>query len=98
MTTAVTTGITETRTETIEGALELARIFRDRDLPLYLHSAPGVGKSDLTRQLAAEDKSGFIDIRVGTMLPEDLTGIPVPDLEKRVAVWLRATFWPNEKR
>jgi len=21
----------------------------------------------------------------------------VPDLEKRVAVWLRATFWPNEK-
>jgi hypothetical protein len=50
------------------------------------------------RQLAAEDKSGFIDIRVGTMLPEDLTGIPVPDLEQRMAIWLRATFWPEEQR
>lgn len=93
-----TTGVTEIRTETIEGAKELARVFRAKDIPLYLHSAPGIGKSDIMRQLAAEDDAGFKDIRVGTMLPEDLTGIPVPDLEKRVAVWLRATFWPEEKR
>lgn len=93
-----TSGATAVRTETIAGALELARIFRHKDIPLYLHSGPGIGKSDIMRQLAAEDKSGFIDIRVGTMLPEDLTGIPVPDLEKRVAVWLRATFWPELKR
>lgn len=98
MTSSTTTGATEVRTETIEGAKEMARIFRYQDIPLYLHSAPGVGKSDIMKQLAAEDKSGFIDIRVGTMLPEDLTGIPVPDLEKRLAVWLRATFWPEEKR
>jgi hypothetical protein len=98
MSTAETIGITEVRTETIEGAKELARIYRERDIPTYLHSAPGIGKSDVMRQLADETKSGFIDIRVGTMLPEDLTGIPVPDLEKLVAVWLRATFWPNESR
>lgn len=89
---------TEVGTETIEGAKELARIFREEDMPLYLHSAPGVGKSEVMRQLAAEDNSGFKDIRIGTMLPEDLTGIPVPDLEKRLAVWLRATFWPEEQR
>lgn len=83
------------RQETIQGALELARIFREKDIPLYLHSAPGIGKSDIMRQLATELKIGFIDIRVGTMLPEDLTGIPVPDLEKKVAIWLRANFWPN---
>lgn len=98
MSTSTTIGVTATRTETIAGAKELARIFREKDIPLYLHSAPGIGKSDIMRQLADEDKSGFIDIRVGTMLPEDLTGIPVPDLEKRLAVWLRATFWPEEKR
>ena len=90
--------VTDVRTETLAGAKELARIYREKDLPLYLHSAPGIGKSDIMRQLAAEDESGFIDIRVGTMLPEDLTGIPVPDLEQRIAVWLRATFWPNEER
>jgi len=98
MSTQATVGATEVRTETIETAKEMARIFRKKDIPLYMHSAPGIGKSDVMRQLAAEDKSGFIDIRVGTMLPEDLTGIPVPDLERRVAVWLRATFWPEEKR
>lgn len=89
---------TQVRTETIEGAKDIARVFRQKDIPLYLHSAPGIGKSDVMRQLAAEDESGFIDVRVGTMLPEDLTGIPVPDLEKKLAVWLRAAFWPDEKR
>lgn len=98
MPTSQTSGVTEIRTYTIEEAKELARIFRDRNMPLYLHSQPGVGKSDIMHQLAAEDDSGFIDVRVGTMLPEDLTGIPIPDLEKRVAIWLRATFWPEEKR
>jgi hypothetical protein len=98
MATATTTGATEVRTETIEGAKAIARVLREKNLPLYLHSAPGIGKSDIMRQLADEDKSGFIDIRIGTMLPEDLTGIPVPDLEKRLAIWLRATFWPDAKR
>src|ERR1700722_1755831 len=98
MSTSTTTGTTAVRTETIQGAKELARVYREKDIPLYLHSAPGIGKSDIMRQLAAESGSGFIDIRVGTMLPEDLTGIPVPDLEKRLAVWLRATFWPEVNR
>lgn len=93
-----TAGVTAVRTETIEGAKEIARIFRAKDIPLYLHSAPGIGKSDILHQLAAEDESGFIDVRVGTMLPEDLTGIPVPDLERKLAIWLRAAFWPDVKR
>jgi hypothetical protein len=93
-----TAGLTAVKTETIEGAKELCRVYWDADIPVYLHSAPGLGKSDCLRQLAHERKAGFIDLRVGTMLPEDLTGIPVPDLEKRIAVWLRATFWPNEER
>jgi hypothetical protein len=90
--------LNEIATENIKGAKELAREFRYKDIPLYLHSAPGLGKSDIMRQLAAEDDSGFIDVRVGTMLPEDLTGIPVPDMEKGIAKWLRASFWPEEKR
>lgn len=90
--------VSAVRTENIEGALELARIYRAKDTPLYLHSAPGIGKSAIMKQLAEEEKVGFIDIRVGTMLPEDLTGIPVPDLEKKLAVWLRATFWPSIER
>lgn len=93
-----TIGTSEVRTETIESAKEMSRIFREKGIPTYLHGAPGVGKSDALRQLAKELKIGFKDIRVGTMLPEDLTGIPVPDLEKRVATWLRAEFWPEVER
>lgn len=93
-----TGGITEVRTETIETAKEMCRIFMQKDIPTYLHGSPGVGKSDAARQLAREAKVGFKDIRVGTMLPEDLTGIPVPDLEKKVATWLRAEFWPEVER
>jgi hypothetical protein len=93
-----TTGVTEIKTMNIEEAKELAHIFMQYDIPLYLHGSPGVGKSDALRQLAAETKRNFLDIRVGTMLPEDLTGIPVPDLERRVATWLRAEFWPSVER
>lgn len=97
---------TAVRTETMESAWDIARIYHETDTPLYLHSAPGIGKSALMRQLSAHVRkqqpnqpgTGFIDIRVGTMLPEDLTGIPVPNLEKKVAEWLRATFWPNAER
>jgi hypothetical protein len=100
MTTETTTGPTEIKTMNIEEAKDLAKVFREHDIPTYFHSAPGIGKSDIMRQLADEDPkgSGFIDVRVGTMLPEDLTGIPVPDLERRVATWLRAEYWPNLER
>lgn len=95
---STTSGLTETKTMNIEEAKEMAKLFWELDIPTYFHSPPGVGKSDIMRQLAEEADVGFIDIRVGTMLPEDLTGIPVPDLEKKVATWLRAEYWPNAKR
>ena len=52
-------------------------------IPTFFHGAPGVGKSGLPTT-GSTGKIGFRDIRVGTMLPESLTGIPVPDLE---SVW-----------
>jgi hypothetical protein len=95
MSTKETAGAAEVRSQTIEEAKELARFLKSKDIPVYFHSAPGIGKSAIMHQLATEERIGFKDIRVSTMLPEDLTGIPVPDMEKRVAVWLRANFWPS---
>lgn len=84
--------------ETIKSAGELVEYYWQKDIPSYLHSAPGLGKSSLARQLAQKHKVGFIDVRLGQKLPEDLSGIPVADLENRLAVWLRAEFWPDAKR
>lgn len=84
--------------ETIEGCKELLREYRAADVPTYVSGPPGVGKSDAFKQLTKELKIGFKDIRLGTKLPEDFNGIPVPDLEKRMAIWLKAEFWPDPKR
>ncbi len=84
--------------ETIKSAGELVEYYWSKNIPTYLHSAPGLGKSSLARQLAKKHKVGFIDVRLGQKLPEDLSGIPTPDLENRLAVWLRAEFWPDVKR
>ena len=67
-------------------------------MPVYWHGPPGVGKSQGARQLAQRlgekhnRKYGFKDIRLSNRLPEDISGIPVPDLEQRMAVWLKAEF------
>jgi len=84
--------------ETIKAAKEIARYYMEKDIPLWLHGAPGIGKSQCLKQLADEDDIGFIDVRLGSLMPEDLSGIPVPDLEKRMAIWLESEFWPNVKR
>lgn len=83
---------------TIKRAKDLARHYQTHDVPLYVSGPPGVGKSEMFKQLAAEQEIGFIDIRLATKLPEDLNGIPVPDIERQMAVWLRANFWPDVKR
>jgi len=90
--------VQEGSVHTIKAAKALAKWFRYKNIPTYFHGPPGVGKSQALHQLADEDDIGFIDIRAGTKLPEDFSGIPVPDLEKRMAVWLKASFWPDEKR
>ncbi len=91
--TAIPTG-----TETIKSAKEVARHMIAADIPLYTHGKPGTGKSQMYQQLAEELDRGFIDLRLGSFLPEDLNGIPVPDLEKRLCVWLESEFWPKVDR
>ena len=79
-------------------AKQLLRTYWQKDVPAYLWGPPGVAKSSAIKQVASEAKVGFIDIRLGTKLPEDLTGIPVPNLEKKIAEWLKAEFWPDAER
>ena len=84
--------------ETIKAAKELARYYREKDIPAWFHGAPGIGKSQALKQLAEEEDIGFIDVRLGSLMPEDLSGIPVPDMVQKMAVWLESEFWPNVKR
>lgn len=42
----------------------------------YVIGSPGVGKSDIARQIADKWNLKVIDCRLSTMMPEDMTGLP----------------------
>ena len=62
---------------------------------VMLWGPPGIGKSQGVRQVARglEERGGLhvevTDVRLALFSPIDLRGIPVPDAERGLAVWLR---------
>jgi hypothetical protein len=61
--------------------------------PLMLWGPPGVGKSSGVKQAAEALKVDLIDLRLGTLDPTDLRGLP--SIDKGVAKWSRPAFLPS---
>ena len=55
--------------------------------PVFLWGPPGVGKSDIASQLAAEMSAWFIDIRLSLWEPTDIKGIPYFNGIGKVMEW-----------
>lgn len=75
--------------------------YMQKDIPVFLWGAPGIGKSDAVRQIAnAYGKGGVpvIDFRAILRDPVDLRGLPSVDHENGVARWLPPSDLPNEAR
>lgn len=64
--------------------------------PAFLWGPPGVGKSDVVSQVAADSKLELRDVRLSLLDPTDLKGFPVPDLTKKLMRWLPADFLPTK--
>lgn len=64
--------------------------------PVMVWGPPGVGKSAVIREIAAERGIGFIDIRLSQREPVDMRGLPVPDNEHDQVRWLLASEWPRD--
>lgn len=86
--------------ETVSTAKDLCRAYMTADIPTFLHGPPGVGKSDLWRQLAEEREIGFIDIRLGQKDPVDLTGLPsiTKGENENLTTWARPDELPRLDR
>lgn len=60
------------------------RHMADRQVSMFLWGPPGISKSSVCKQMAAEMGMEFIDVRLSQMDPTDLRGIPYPTEENGV--------------
>lgn len=67
----------------------------ERKVPVFLWGPPGIGKSSIVAQIAAQKKIGFIDLRLSLLDPTDLRGIPFFNAQKEEAVWAPPSFLPD---
>ena len=64
--------------------------------PLLIHGAPGIGKSQIVKQVAEELGIGFIDVRLAEMDAVDIRGLPSVDNKNHSMTWNPPDFWPRD--
>lgn len=68
----------------------------DANQPVMIHGSPGVGKSDIVRQVAKQRGIELIDLRLSQLDPVDLRGVPSVDTKKRITSWNPPSFLPTD--
>ena len=68
----------------------------DANQPVMLHGSPGVGKSDVVRQVAKQRGIDLIDLRLSQLDPVDLRGVPSVDTKRRITTWNTPSFLPTD--
>jgi hypothetical protein len=69
-------------------------IHHDLKLALMLWGPPGIGKSAIVAQTAAQHGLDFIDLRLSQLAPTDLRGLPVP--QDGLSKWFPPEFLPQD--
>lgn len=61
-----------------------------------LHGRPGIGKTEIVQALAEATGADLVDLRLTTIEPQDLRGLPYFDHETRRTVWYRPEDLPDD--
>ncbi len=61
-----------------------------------LHGRPGIGKTEIVQQLAARAGATLFDLRLTTIEPQDLRGLPYYDHETQRTIWYRPEDLPDD--
>jgi hypothetical protein len=64
--------------------------------PIFLWGPPGIGKSDIIKQLGSELDAHVIDVRLSLWEPTDIKGIPYFDSNISKMVWAPPSELPDE--
>ncbi len=68
-----------------------------KKLPVFIWGPPGIGKSDIVRQVARNNNLNLVDIRALLLDPVDLRGLP-RITDEGTSVWCPPCFLPNNGR
>lgn len=85
----------------INDARAMVEEYMQANIPCFLWGAPGVGKSDVTRQIAKDKGCAIIDYRAILRDPVDFRGLPSVEKDAEgnaCARWLPPNDLPNEAR
>lgn len=61
-----------------------------------LHGRPGIGKTEIVQTLADRIGARLFDLRLTTIEPQDLRGLPFFDMENRRTIWFRPEDLPHD--
>jgi hypothetical protein len=66
--------------------------------PIMMWGAPGIGKSDIVKQIADSQKREVIDIRLPLWEPTDIKGIPYYNAKENNMVWASPAELPTDPK
>ena len=72
----------------------LRKAFKNKR-PIFLWGPPGIGKSDIIKQLGTELEAHVIDVRLSLWEPTDIKGIPYFNSNDNTMVWAPPGELPN---
>ena len=84
------------RTVGPKGAKKSLRKAFKNQRPIFLWGPPGIGKSDIIKQLGTELEAHVIDVRLSLWEPTDIKGIPYFDSNTGKMVWAPPSELPDE--
>jgi hypothetical protein len=64
--------------------------------PVFLWGPPGIGKSDIVKQIGEDAKREVIDVRLALWEPTDIKGIPYYNAEQGKMVWAPPAELPTD--
>jgi len=83
----MTKEISTNRTVTPNEAKLAIRKCIEAQRPLFMWGPPGIGKSDIVKQIGDEQKREVIDVRLSLWEPTDIKGIPFFNPETKTMTW-----------
>jgi hypothetical protein len=79
-----------------KGAKKSIRFAIKKRRPVFLWGPPGIGKSDIVKQIGEDAGREVIDVRLALWEPTDIKGIPYYNADKGTMVWAPPSELPTD--